>query len=287
MDADPIYLEPQGYSVIWPVLGFFIIFGLLVWAVWIWLLTRPPESEDGSGSLPPAALLKDMDALLMTEVLEYALALAPTPKGHEAYAGIPALAPYKLALAVVYDELGDAVRAKKYCEALAAASRATKTQMHHPALLSELHQLSSRLHRQQLNGGDGSSWVGRKLSRPTLDGMWGALEGRLTKFIAGEEEGAEKQEPVSSGERVGAFTHYSAITPDMAGSLDALSRSDGDGDAQETTFAPEAYAEGYAAEAQPDEYVEGAYDEAYPPGDPTEAPASYAGEQAEIGRAHV
>ena len=35
MDADPIYLEPQGYSVIWPVLGFFIIFGLLVWAVWI------------------------------------------------------------------------------------------------------------------------------------------------------------------------------------------------------------------------------------------------------------
>ena len=58
MDADPIYLEPQGYSVIWPVLGFFIIFGLLVWTVWIWLLTRPPEGEDGRGSLPPSALAK-------------------------------------------------------------------------------------------------------------------------------------------------------------------------------------------------------------------------------------
>lgn len=79
MDADPIYLEPQGYSVIWPVLGFFIIFGLLVWAVWIWLLTRPPESEDGSGSLPPAALLKlRRDALARIDKVEAAVAAKKT-----------------------------------------------------------------------------------------------------------------------------------------------------------------------------------------------------------------
>ena len=91
----------------------------------------------------------------------------------------------------------------------------------------------SRLYRQPLHGTDASSWVGRKLSRPTLDGMWGALEGRLTKFIAGEEIISAKQDSASSGDPVGAFTHYSAITPDMAGSLDALSRSDDDLDAQE------------------------------------------------------
>lgn len=53
MNADPIYLAPQDYSVVWPVLGFFMLFGLVVWAMWIWLLTRPPEGEDGRGSLPP------------------------------------------------------------------------------------------------------------------------------------------------------------------------------------------------------------------------------------------
>ncbi len=58
MDADPIYLAPQGYAVTWPVLGGFILFGLLIWAVAIWLLTRRPEDPELHGSLPPSALAK-------------------------------------------------------------------------------------------------------------------------------------------------------------------------------------------------------------------------------------
>lgn len=58
MDADPIYLAPQDYSITWPILGAFIIFGLIIWAMAIWMLTRRPEDEDGHGTLPPAALVK-------------------------------------------------------------------------------------------------------------------------------------------------------------------------------------------------------------------------------------
>lgn len=71
MNADPIYLAPQDYSVVWPVLGFFMLFGLVVWAMWIWLLTRPPEGEDGRGSLPPSALAKlRRDALARIDTVD-------------------------------------------------------------------------------------------------------------------------------------------------------------------------------------------------------------------------
>lgn len=71
MDADPIYLAPQGYSVTWPVLGGFILFGLVIWAVTIWLLTRRPEDPDLHGVLPPSALAKlRRDALLRIDEVE-------------------------------------------------------------------------------------------------------------------------------------------------------------------------------------------------------------------------
>lgn len=53
MDADPIYLAPQDYSITWPVLGAFIIFGLLLWAAAIWMLTRPRRSRTGTVSCRP------------------------------------------------------------------------------------------------------------------------------------------------------------------------------------------------------------------------------------------
>ncbi|WFC97405.1 hypothetical protein MYAM1_000117 [Malassezia yamatoensis] len=235
-----------------------------------YLLSGDPWKPNGSsqrswtfvGSNPealPAMLLRDLDALIMTEVMEFAMSLRPSKKGESPFTGFSILAPYKLALAMTYDELGDSPRAQKYCESLVATSRVSKIPMYHPATLSELHQIMSRLYRQPLHGSDASSWVGRKLSRPTLDGMWGALEGRLTKFIAGEETVSTKQDSASSGDPVGAFTHYSAITPDMAGSLDALSRSDDDPDAQQHEYdqepqhgsTSEAYAEHSAPLSEP------------------------------------
>jgi len=165
---------------------------------------------------PIHTVLNDMDALLMTEVMEYAYALNQ-PKGSEPYVGIPGLAPFKIVMAAVFDELGDVKRAKKYCDALANLSRTKNAApILTPQLQLELHQLTSRLNGQPMQG-DTLSWKAR---RPTLDGVWGALEGRLTKFIAGEEGNEQKGVGLDSKKAaeatVGAFTHYSAITPEAA-----------------------------------------------------------------------
>lgn len=59
MDADPIYLEPQSYTIVWPILGGFILFALFIWAMLIWMMTRPPEDDEGgSAPLPPSAMAK-------------------------------------------------------------------------------------------------------------------------------------------------------------------------------------------------------------------------------------
>lgn len=55
--AAPAYLEPQSYGVHWPVLGGFILLGLLIWAVLIWFLTRRPETGLDA-PLPPQAVAR-------------------------------------------------------------------------------------------------------------------------------------------------------------------------------------------------------------------------------------
>ena len=192
---------------------------------------------------PIHTVLNDMDALLMTEVMEYAYALNQ-PKGSEPYVGIPGLAPFKIVMAAVFDELGDVKRAKKYCDALANLSRTKNAApILTPQLQLELHQLTSRLNGQPMQG-DTLSWKAR---RPTLDGVWGALEGRLTKFIAGEEGNEQKGVGLDSKKAaeatVGAFTHYSAITPEAAS---LTSDAPQPVDSTEGSYSADAYAQTYA-----------------------------------------
>ncbi|SAM82087.1 related to SEC16-COPII vesicle coat protein required for ER transport vesicle budding [Ustilago bromivora] len=167
------------------------------------------------------AFLQDLDGILMTEVLEFAQGLVPAAKGQEAFAGIPHLQAYKLVHAQQLADLGETAKAQRYCEAIAQCLKQSKHSPYlHSTLLSQSKQLSDRLVGAP-HAGPGGNWVTRKMQRPTLDGVWGALEGRFTKFIAGEEGGIEADSPnknskgsVSSS--VGPFSHYSAITPDAA-----------------------------------------------------------------------
>lgn len=57
MNDDPLYLGPQSFSVYWPVLGGFILFGLLIWATFIWLNTRH-RPGDLDAPLPPQAVAR-------------------------------------------------------------------------------------------------------------------------------------------------------------------------------------------------------------------------------------
>ncbi|OAB88600.1 hypothetical protein AWH69_02010 [Janibacter melonis] len=57
MDADPSFLPPGSYGVVWPLLGGLLLLLLLVWAGVVWLMTRPPQDESHA-PLPPSALVK-------------------------------------------------------------------------------------------------------------------------------------------------------------------------------------------------------------------------------------
>lgn len=57
MDADPTYLGPGTYGLLWPVLGGLLLLALLVWAGLIYLSTRPPE-EPRRAPMPPDAVTR-------------------------------------------------------------------------------------------------------------------------------------------------------------------------------------------------------------------------------------
>ena len=181
----------------------------------------------------------------MTEVLEFAVSLLPQRKG-ETFAGFPGLVPRKLMHACLLEEYGDINAAKRYGDAVAITLKHAPL---HAALYSGMHvTVMSRISGHELEAQQGS-WMRRSLQRPTLDGVWGALEGRLAKFIAGEDEVPEKPSQPEQKE-VGAFTHYSVITPDVASlaNSEVMEEREHDGD-----FVPDDYAEGY----QPEDFAQG------------------------------
>lgn len=207
-----------------------------------YLLSLPTSGIDGFdgsggarltllGTHSPAAssaYLRDLDAIILTEVLEFALSLRTVPKGGEQFQGLPHLQAYRIVHALFLAEMGETKKALKYCEAITNLLKSGKmNKYYHPGLLQHLQELSDRL-----SGGDGKnsspnstgsgSWAKKK---PTMDGVWGALENRFTKFIAGEDDASNTSKDSTTGagqngstgktnNQVGAFTHYSAITPE-------------------------------------------------------------------------
>ncbi|KDN45951.1 hypothetical protein K437DRAFT_256366 [Tilletiaria anomala UBC 951] len=159
----------------------------------------------------------NLDFIIMTEILEFALGLAPVSKGTEPFTGLPRLQAFRLLHAYQLAELGEKTRAQKYCDAVAGVIKGSKPSPYlHRMLLTQLKELSDRLTGAPTLDA-GGSWVGRKMPRATLDGVWGALEGSFTKFIAGEDDtsGQRPGGPGGTGKpTIGPFSHYSAITPD-------------------------------------------------------------------------
>ena len=59
------------------------------------------------------SVCKDPDAVIFSEVVEYALSLTPPAKGQEPFAGLPHLQPYRLLRASYLAELGHVALAKR------------------------------------------------------------------------------------------------------------------------------------------------------------------------------
>lgn len=163
-----------------------------------------------------SAYLRDLDATMLTEVYEFALGLRTIPKGGEPYHGLPFLQPYRVIHAIHLAELGETKKALKYCEAITNVLKVGKMNRYfHPVLLQSLQELADRLNgdgKVNISAASGSGWLKKK---PTVDGVWGALEGRFTKFIAGEDDSATEKTPTRQAPSVGPFSHFSAITPDV------------------------------------------------------------------------
>ncbi len=102
----------------------------------------------------------------------------------------------------------------RYCDAILTCTSRPSPYLT-SCLLDQLSDFSNRLHGN-IELDKSSSWMGSKISKPSLDSIGGWLGGTLSKFVAGE---VEPSSPLSregsiseSATYTGAFQHYSSIS---------------------------------------------------------------------------
>ncbi|KAJ3507874.1 hypothetical protein NLJ89_g6061 [Agrocybe chaxingu] len=165
------------------------------------------------GSKTSADAARNPDTLVFSEILEFALSLVPTAKGQETFHGLPHLQTYRFIQAILLAEIGDIQLANRYCEAI-TTSLAYPSPYATQALLEQLHGLQERL-SGVFHGDKNASWIGGKISKPSLDSIGGWLEGRFTKLVTGDSDSADSpsgQAKVSDRTFNGPFAHYSTIS---------------------------------------------------------------------------
>lgn len=139
----------------------------------------------------PSALI-DEDAILLTEVYEYATAvLANSP-----VANLPYLLAFKLLHAKQLADRGRNVEAQNYCDGLATSLKASTrpSPYHHQHLFMEVDELSARLRQTASDGG--SSWI----SRPSMEKVSGSMWARFNSFVAGDDSDAASTGSGKAGE---------------------------------------------------------------------------------------
>lgn len=80
-------------------------------------------------------------------------------------------------------------------------------------MLEQLNGLQQRL-TGVFNAEKSNSWIGGKISKPSLDSIGGWLEGRFTKLVTGDHESTSPNDDhakVTEQQFVGPFAHYSTI----------------------------------------------------------------------------
>lgn len=183
------------------------------------------------GAKTPAEVTRNLDPLVFSEILEFALSLVPAVKGQEPFHGLPHLQAYRFLRAVSLAETGDIQLANRcvisfifawstqiknqirYCDAI-TASLGNNSPYITVALLEQLQGLQQRL-SGVFHGDKSSSWITGKISKPSLDSIGGWLEGRFTKLVTGETDSpTPTAENVRSNDQPfsGPFAHYSTIS---------------------------------------------------------------------------
>ncbi|TYJ57016.1 hypothetical protein B9479_002295 [Cryptococcus floricola] len=169
---------------------------------------------------------RDEDTIIFAEIAEYARSLVSLPRGQEQICtGLPQLLPYKLARAWRLAELGETELAKRYCTAIEAGTKplikgAPAQSLLSPAFRASLEDLLERLTGTPSVNPAKVLAGGERGKQPGIDKIGSWIEGRLSKFIAGEEgEETAPKPPTAGGKSSGPFAHFSAVSPDLSGSV--------------------------------------------------------------------
>ncbi|KAJ6076917.1 hypothetical protein N7499_008898 [Penicillium canescens] len=138
-----------------------------------------------------ASSLMDEDAILLTEAYEYATSVL----GNSPLASFPHLLAFKMLNARCLVDRGRNSEAQSYCDAVAAALKATTrpSPYHHNRLYAEVEELSMRLRQ---TSSDNGSWI----SRPSMEKVSGSMWARFNSFVAGDESDAASTGSGKAGE---------------------------------------------------------------------------------------
>ncbi|GAA5893562.1 uncharacterized protein JCM6883_003560 [Sporobolomyces salmoneus] len=174
------------------------------------------------GSIPAPDTGLDLESIKLTELVEFGCSLTPTVKGQEQFTGFAHLQAFRLFHASVLAESGNIPQALKYTEAVVNTLKlATRpSPFYHPRLVAQVKSLGERLGAAP-GQKETSSWIARKVPRPTVNSLWSTFEGGFNKFVSGEGEATPEQlaakaevAKVANGQPIGPFSHFSAIAPD-------------------------------------------------------------------------
>ncbi|GAA5978058.1 hypothetical protein JCM5350_007383 [Sporobolomyces pararoseus] len=173
------------------------------------------------GSVPSPTTGIDLESVKLTELVEFGCSLTPTVKGQEPFTGFPHLQAFRLFHASALADSGNVPQALKYTEAIVNTLKlATRpSPFYHPRLVAQVKLLGERLGAAP-GQKETSSWIARKVPRPTVNSLWSTFEGGFNKFVSGEGEATPEQlaakaevAKVANGQPIGPFSHFSAIAP--------------------------------------------------------------------------
>ncbi|KAF9985353.1 vesicle coat component [Mortierella antarctica] len=158
---------------------------------------------------------KNVEAFQKTEIYEFACAL----RSAGATGGLPFLQAYKLIYVWTLVELGMFSEAGRY---LASVEAIVKTQTkgspyYNIVFLERLKDITERLTgSSQLTVAD-EGWFTKKVPKPTIGGIFDALDNKISKFIAGDNDQPKPviAEPTTNAAETGPFANAPAL-PDLS-----------------------------------------------------------------------
>jgi len=152
--------------------------------------------------------IADTDAILLTEVYEFALSLAPSAPTFFP----PHLQSYKLEHAYELAEIGMRSEGQQYCEAIGNALKSSTrgSPYYHPTLVAAVDDLSKRLSQSPQNSSSG--WI----SKLSADKVSGSVWSKFNKFVVGEDGDGTQGAAAAQAEEAGPFGRIGTGTPTIS-----------------------------------------------------------------------